>query len=119
MSVRSYRDLFVWQKAHKNALRIFNLFKSAKKTSATYEIWRQALRATFSIPANIAEGYHSHRGKTFVSKLEIARGETGEIDYWLLVLFEIGEINKDTYIELSQEYKEILLMLNALIQKSS
>ncbi|KKU83144.1 MAG: hypothetical protein UY10_C0014G0001, partial [Microgenomates group bacterium GW2011_GWA2_47_8] len=65
-----------------------------------------------------AEGYHSHRGKTFVSKLEIARGETGEIDYWVLVLFEIGEIDKETYQTLAQDYTEILVMLNSLIQKS-
>lgn len=119
MAVKSYRDLFVWQKAHKAALRVFELFKKTRKTAATYEFWKQTIRAAFSIPANIAEGYHSHRGKTFVSKLEISRGETGEIDYWLLVLFEIGEIDKEMYQALAQDYTEVLVMLNSLIQKSS
>lgn len=117
--IKSYKDLLVWQKAHKTALRIFYLYKKAKKSSANYEIWKQCLRAAFSIAANIAEGYHSHRGKTFISKLEIARGEAGETDYWTLVLFEIAELEQREYIEISKEYREIILMLNSLIQKSS
>ena len=117
--IKHYTDLIVWQRSHQLALRIFALYKKANKTSATYEIWKQALRSAFSIPANIVEGYHSHRGKNFVSKLEISRGETAEIDYWLLVLFEIAEIDKNTYESLAQDYLEILLMLNSLILKSA
>lgn len=117
--IKTYRDLLVWQKAHKAALKIFVLYSKTKKTSATYEIWKQCLRAAFSIAANIAEGYHSHRGKNFISKLEIARGETGETDYWCFVLFEIKEITINEYNELAQEYREILLMLNSLIKKIS
>jgi len=75
------------------------------------------LRACFSVPANIAEGFHSHRGKSFASHLEIARGSTGETDYWLVVLFEIGQIDKAKAELLRQECKEIIGMLTGLIGK--
>ncbi len=117
--VQNYRDLLVWQKAHKAALRMFALFQKAKKTAATYEIWKQCLRAAFSVPANIVEGFHSHTGRNFSSKLEIARGEAAEIGYWVLVLFEIGEIERGVFEEFDGEYWEIIRMLTTMINKRS
>lgn len=119
MGIKHYKDLLVWQKSHHIALKLFVLYKKAIKTTATYQIWKQCLDSAFSVPANIVEGFHSHRGKNFVSKLEISRGEAAETGYWILVLFEIGEISKDQYEEFSSEYREILLMLTSLITKIS
>ena len=118
MGIKSYQDLVVWQRSHKAALKIFILYKRTKKTSATYEIWKQGLDAAFSVPANIVEGFHAHRGKNFISKLEISRGEAAETGYWVLVLKEIHEIEENQYKELSQEYLEIVMMLTSLIQKN-
>ena len=115
--VKHYKDLIVWQKAHEAALKILALYKKARKTSATYEIWKQCLRAAFSVPANIVEGYYGHRGKNFISRLEISRGEAGETDYWMFVLFEINEVTKEEYEELRSMYNEVIAMLTAIISK--
>lgn len=77
--IQSFKDLVVWQISHDLALKIFRLSKNTTKTSLNYEIWKQALRSAFSGPANIVEGYYSHKGKTYISHLEIARGSVGEI----------------------------------------
>lgn len=115
--VKSYKDLFVWQRAHKLAIEIYELSKERRKSFADWEIWRQVIKAAFSVPANIAEGYHTHRGKAFVSHLEIARGSEGETDYWLLVLMEIGQVDQVDATRLGKECQEIIAMLTGLISK--
>ncbi|MEX2028162.1 MAG: four helix bundle protein, partial [Candidatus Curtissbacteria bacterium] len=93
--IKSYQDLQVWQRSHKLALELYKLSRLKKKSFTDWEIWKQAMRASFSTPANIAEGFYSHRGKNFASHLEIARGSIGETDYWILTLGEISQISKE------------------------
>jgi len=115
--INSYQDLLVWQKAHNLAIKLYKLSKDRKKSFADWEIWRQGLSSAFSTPANIAEGFHSHRGKSFASHLEIARGSAGETDYWILVLIEIKQIDKLEGELLRKACQEIIAMLTSLINK--
>src|SRR3989338_10257717 len=108
--IRNYQDLIVWQKAHKLAVELYKLSKLKKKSFSDWEIWKQAISAAFSVPANIAEGFHSHRGKSFASHLEISRGSAGETEYWILVLVEIGQIDQATGENLRRESREIIAM---------
>lgn len=87
--IKSYQDLFVWQRSHKLAIRLYELSKKKKKSLGDWEIWKQGLKSAFSVPANITEGFYSHRGKNFASHLEIARGSLGETDYWTYVLWDV------------------------------
>lgn len=115
--VKSYKDLLVWQKSHQLALAIYKLSLNSKRNLANFDIWSQALRSAFSGPANIVEGYHSHKGKSFISYLEVSRASSKETEYWVLVLFETGNITKEEYESLAQGYCEVDLMLNSLIKK--
>ncbi|MBI2196274.1 four helix bundle protein [Candidatus Daviesbacteria bacterium] len=115
--IQSYKDLLVWQKSHKLAIAILELSRKASRNKENYFIWSQLLRAAFSVPANIVEGYYSHRGKNYLSKLEVARGEAGETEYWLFVMFEIAELDEMPYNSLVGECKEVILMLSAMIKK--
>ena len=115
--IRTYQDLIVWQRSHKLALQLYKLSKLKRKSFADWEIWRQAISSAFSVPANIAEGYHSHRGKSFASHLEISRGSEGETDYWIVVLVEIGQIDEEKGELLRRECQEIIAMLTGLIRK--
>lgn len=118
-TIRSYKDLVVWQKAHKIAMEVLFLFRKTKKDAATYEIWRQTVAAVFSVPANIVEGFYSHKGANYAAKLNVAKGEAGETDYWLLVLTEIGDITKQKYESLSESIVEVIRMLSGLRNKLS
>ncbi len=113
--VTSFKELIVWQVSHELAMGIFNLSKKVKRTNQNYEIWRQILRSAFSVPANIAEGFCSHKGKNYISYLEISRGSTGETQYWLLVLEEIGDITKQKQNYLTSKYDEVIKMLSRMI----
>lgn len=117
LKIKSYRDLHVWQRSHELALQIYRLSKKDRKSFADLEIWRQVIAAAFSVPANIAEGYHSHRGKSYKSHLEIARGSAGEAEYWVTVLYDLNLISSDKYLLLKKEYGEIIAMLTSLASK--
>lgn len=115
--IKNYQDLFVWQRSNSLAIKLYKLSKGKKKSLGDWEIWRQVLRSAFSCPANIAEGFYSHRGKNFISHLEIARGSMGETDYWISVLVEIKQIEKTEGDLLRKECQEIIGMLSSLIKK--
>ncbi len=117
IKIKSYQDLQVWQRSHKLALELYGLSKLKRKDFTDWEIWRQAISSGFSGPANIVEGFHSHRGKSFASHLEISRGSIGETDYWILVLSEISQIPKEKADLLKKECQEIIAMLTSLISK--
>ncbi len=113
--INSFKDLVVWQVSHSLAIGIFDSSKKTSKNSLNYEIWRQILRSSFSTPANIVEGFYSHKGKNYASHLEIARGSAGETMYWLLVLVEIGDLPSKQVDELSAKYEEVIKMLSRMI----
>ncbi len=115
--ITSYQDLIVWQKANSVALEIYKLSKAGKKGFSDWEIWKQALAAGFSVPANIAEGFHSHRGKSYASHLEIARGSAGETDYWTYILVETNQIKEEAGSRIRGDLQEIIAMLTGLIAK--
>jgi four helix bundle protein len=115
--VKSYRDLVVWQKAHRLANMIFDLVEEFPKTRGAEIITSQVLRSASSIPANIVEGYGERKGNEFVSHLYQARRSIPETDYWLYLSSERKYIKQAEYEELSSEYAEILKMLNSMISK--
>jgi four helix bundle protein len=53
---KSFRDLIVWQKAHRFVLSVYS-FSRSFPTSETYGLTSQLRRAAVSVPANIAEGF--------------------------------------------------------------
>jgi len=115
--VKSYKDLIVWQKSHKLAMTVYKISQGNKKNFADLEIWKQAMRSVFSVPANIVEGYYSHKGKSFASYLEISRGSAGEAQYWIIVLIETSQIDAVTGYALMKEYDEVIAMLTGLVRK--
>ena len=117
--INSFKDLIVWQKSHTLALKVFYLSKNTSKNSLNYEIWRQLLRSIFSVPANIVEGVNSHRGKNYLSHLEISRGSAAESLYWLIVLKEIGDLNIKNFEKLEAEIIEVSKMLSRMISTLS
>lgn len=114
---KSYKDLLVWKRSHELAKRVIKLIKSLKKDETSLPIINQVVRSITSTPANIVEGYYTRRGKQFGTYLERSRGSLAESDYWMLLLSELNYIPTNEYEDISQEIKEIILMLSTLIRK--
>jgi four helix bundle protein len=115
--IKSYRDLLVWQKAHEFTKKVIKICVNFPRTEEALIIKKQLLRSSTSVPANIAEGYGGQGGKVFRNSLIIARRETLETDYWLLLSFEVGYMSKSDHNQPESGYAEIRAMLSSLITK--
>jgi len=103
--IKSYRDLIVWQKAHALARRVLAICRNFPRTDEAKMIKAQIIRSATSVPANIAEGFGCNKGKVFQNSLTVARREAGETDYWLLLSFEEGYLEKERHEELEKGYR--------------
>src|SRR5271157_1867807 len=115
--IKTYRDLVVWQKAHALAGTVLRACRKFPHTDEARIIKGQVIRSATSIPANIAEGYGGNKGKAFQNSLTIARRETGETDYWLLLSLEEGYLEGKIHGELESGYNEVRAMLTSMISK--
>jgi four helix bundle protein len=81
LSIQSYRDLAVWQKAMRVAAEAYRLAKLPPKA--------ELLRAAASVPANIAEGRARGTRRDYAHFVSIARGSLAETETILLPLVDV------------------------------
>lgn len=82
--MRDFRQLNVWEEAHKLTLEIYKLTKNFPKEEL-FGLTSQMRRATVSISSNIAEGCGRGSNKEYANFIQIALGSAYEIDYQLLL----------------------------------
>lgn len=104
--MQNFKDLIVWKKAHENALLIYNLTKLFPKEEL-YGITSQLRRAAVSVPTNIAEGCGKFTQKDFANFLQISLGSSHEIEYLILLAFELKFINEIDYNNLVRSVNEV------------
>jgi four helix bundle protein len=83
MTIRSYRDLEVWQLAMQLAHAAYdctNLFPPIER----YVLLPQVRRAALSVPGNIAEGRGREHTGDFLGFLSTSRGSIQELETYLL-----------------------------------
>lgn len=114
--IKSYKDLFVWQKAIDLVIEIYRLTSYFPKTE-TYGLISQIRRAAVSIPSNIAEGRSRSTRKDFVQFLRIAGGAVAELETQLNISNKLSFVGLIDYNKASDELNKIMRMLNAMITK--
>jgi four helix bundle protein len=116
LSIQSYRDLLVWQKAMRLAAETYRLAKLLPKAEE-YRLTSQLLRAAASVPANIAEGHSRGTRKDYANFISIARGSLAEAETILLLLIDV-ELLSDEQVRAALELcAETGRMLNALLAR--
>ena len=113
MSIHSYQDLEVWQKAMDLAEEVYRATKSFPKHE-TYGLLGQLQRAAVSIPANIAEGRERAYKKEFLHHLSIACGSLAELETHILIAGRLDYLDKEQVKILMDRTAEIGRMLNGL-----
>ena len=99
--IQSYRDLIVWQKGMELTAETYRLAKLMPRQEE-YRLTSQLLRASASIPANIAEGHARGTRKDYAHFVSIARGSLAETETFLLLAVKVGLLQPDqTNIALS------------------
>ena len=118
MSVKSYKELLVWQKAMLLTEETYRLAKLLPREEL-YALSGQMRRAAVSIPSNIAEGQARSSTKEFVNFLSIARGSTAELETQLTICVRLKYLQQSQTGPALSLCSEVGKMLNALIGKLS
>lgn len=113
MTVRSYRDLVVWQKAMLLAADAYRFTRRLPKQEE-YRIAAQIIRAATSIPANIAEGHGRGTRKDYAHFISIARGSLSELETFVLLVKDLSLTEADACDLVLDRASEVGRMLTAL-----
>ena len=112
---KGYRQLKVWQKAHRLVLEIYKITKILPKHEL-FGITSQIRRASASVPANIAEGYTRQHLKEYCQALNVAKASHAEVEYYLELSYDLNYISNEKYKELMEKHKEVGRLLYGLIK---
>ena len=114
-SIRSYKDLDVWQKAMTLAEDCYRATAEFPREEV-YGMTAQIRRAAVSIPANIAEGYGRDQTGSFVQFLRIAQGSAREVETHLILAGRVCLLREDVRDMLLDECERISKMLRSMIR---
>lgn len=73
-------------------------------------------RAAVSVPANVAEGAGRGGAREFGRFLDVAFGSASELEYYLLLAYDLKLLPKSEYDAVSAELAEIKRMLTGFAQ---
>ena len=88
MTVRSYRDLVVWQKGMALASDVYRLTRLMPKQEE-FRLSSQMIRAAASVPANLAEGHGRGTRKDYAKFVSTAKGSLAELETFLLLVLDL------------------------------
>ena len=105
-----FQLLRAWQKAHQLVLQIYEA-TAALPVEERYGIRQQIRRAVVSCAANIAEGQQRTSPADFAHFLDIAAGSGAEVQYYLILLRDLGYIdaqNLQSFLALAAETLRVI-----------
>jgi four helix bundle protein len=114
-SIRSYRELRVYQSAFELAMEIFEMTKNFP-TEEKYSMVDQMRRSSRSVCANLAEAWRKRRYPAhFVSKLSDCETEAEETRVWLEFSHRCGYISEAKFNDLDSRYDLVIGQLVNMI----
>lgn len=116
LTMRAFRELKVWQKAHLLTLEVYKATVAFPKEEL-YGLTSQIRRSCESVPANIAEACGRAGGADMARFLQIAMGSASELEYHLLLAQDLKFLTSEKHESLERELAEIKRMLSAFIAK--
>jgi len=106
VTIQTFKEAIVWQKAHKLTLSIYESTKKFPKNEE-YALTNQMRRAAVSIPSNIAEGFKRRTIKDGVHFYNIAEGSLEELKYQILLSKDLGYISEEIFNDLEIMTNEV------------
>ncbi|MCW3088799.1 MAG: ribosomal protein [Sediminibacterium sp.] len=114
--MRDYRKYDVWVKAHEMALFIYKEVAPCFPKDERFELTTQLRSAAYSVPLNIVEGCGRSTDKDFAHFLDISLGSAQEVEYCLLLAFDLGYLTKELYTMANKKINDVKAMLINLIK---
>ncbi len=116
-TVKTYRDLNVYQLSYDLAMEIFETSKGFPKEEM-YALTQQIRKSSRSIPANICEGWAKRKYENvFLRHLNDSNGSCEETKTWLDFAKDCRYISTEKHNKLFNQYNKIGAMLNSLMNK--
>ena len=113
-TLKHFRDLEVYQRAFKTAMRIYEITK-AFPAEEKYSLVDQIRRSSRAVCSNLAEAWRKRKYiAVFKNKLTDSMQEASETQSWLEFCLSCKYIEKPLFDELDNEYEGIILMINAM-----
>ncbi|MCB1188127.1 four helix bundle protein [bacterium] len=113
MTVRTYRDLNVWQKSMDLIEEIYRITASFPRDEQ-FGITSQIRRSAVSVTANVAEGFGRGSRRDYARFVSIALGSARELEALLLVCVRIGTVTSQELSKCNSLIDEISRMLYSL-----
>jgi four helix bundle protein len=101
------------QRTKEFALRIIQLVESLSKSTNSYIIGKQLLRAGTSVGANYRAACRSRSKADFISKVGVVEEEADESGYWLEIIIESGLLKTEQVQNLLMEANELTAIFSA------
>lgn len=114
--MRDFRGLKVWEKSHQLTLALYRLTAGFPREEE-YGLTSQIRRAAASIPMNIAEGCGRDGDAELARFMQIAMGSASELEYQLLLAYDLGYIEQGDYKEMIRQTVEAKRMLAPFIKR--
>ena len=114
-TLKSYRELTVWQKSVDLAEKVYQVTRSFPKEEI-YGLVSQMRRAAVSIPSNIAEGQSRNSTGEFLQFLGTARGSLAELETQVELAARLKYLPPNQAEQIQAECTEISKMLNGLMR---
>jgi four helix bundle protein len=113
-AIKHFRDLDVYQKAFRTAMRIYEITKSFP-ADEKYSLVDQIRRSSRAVCSNLAEAWRKRKYEAvFKNKLTDSMQETSETQCWLEFSLACKYVGEGLFKELDSEYEEIISMINAM-----
>jgi len=111
--VERFEDLIAWQKARGLTSEIYK-FSRQGEFAKDFGLRGQIQRAAVSILSNIAEGFERNPQSEFHQFISIAKASCAEVRSQLYVAFDVGYLNKTTFIQLLEIAEEVARIVGGL-----
>jgi four helix bundle protein len=112
--MQDFRNLKVWSKSHKFTLDVYQATRPFPPDER-FGLTNQIRRACASIGANLAEGCGRKSDADMGRFVQMAMGSASEVEYHLLLAYDLHFLPAADYERLNAEVTEIKRMLTALL----
>lgn len=106
MTVKTFKDLIVWQKSHALVLKVYRVTERFPGIEQ-FGLVSQIRRSSSSIATNIVEGHKRKSRKEFLHFLNMAESSLEETKYHILLSKDLGYLKEESYNELSKICDEV------------
>jgi four helix bundle protein len=113
--MRDYTKIDAWKLADDFTVAIYTVSRSFPREEL-YGLTSQLRRASYSVPANIAEGSSRESKRDYLHFLYIARGSLTEAQYFFHLAHRLGYLDESAMAELIGQTRQAFARLHGLIK---